>query len=448
LRGIPLAIVAIVATGCDGEASAPDPILASDLSSTLHGEHRAFAYVSWTQDIAGEVRVSYTVDEGSWIAAPPVQGVAGVNEQLLAGVPYGSEAQWRVSQGDTHFDAPQPIVTDPAPAQLPVGLVPTSEPTRWLPEGRFLLTTIAEGGGGWGTNGPFWTAIFDRAGRPIWAQRTRLGTWSLYPTVAQSGDHILYDEFDPFAAYSGNADAAQINRTYLDQSIESISTPGFHHAFVEHADGTLAWGSRAHGGGEALVEKAPGQDGETVVWTCNDDWPEASYYCVSNCLYYDADRDSYLYSFYTVESVVEIDRPTGTTMWWAGGVSGGATFEPADSQFYWQHGVSWTDAGTLLVSTHRSANGETNLAREYTYDESANTLTEIWSYDANALANTNGDTWRLRNGNTLHTLGSASQIKEVDADGQTVWHLDFNGTRLLGRSEWITDPNTLLAPAQ
>ena len=45
----------------------------------------------------------------------------------------------------------------------------------------------------------------------------------------------------------------------------------------------------------------------------------------------------------------------------------------------------------------------------------------------------------MDNGNTLHLLGSASTIIEVAADGEVVWQLDYGGSKLLGRGEFIED---------
>ncbi|MBX2799774.1 MAG: arylsulfotransferase family protein [Myxococcales bacterium] len=421
----------------------------SELAWRLHENVEAMVYVSWTQDADENVTVDYLIDgETEWVSTPLIAATAGTNEQLVVGIPYGTTAQYRITGDKGSSTATAALVTGDGPRDLPHGTVETSESARWLPDGNFLLTSISESNGGWGTSGPFYAMIVDREGRPVWSRRTGSRHWTIYATVAQSGDHLLLDDFWDNPKQIQNA---TVHRTYLDQHIEEIATPGLHHAFVELPDGTLVWGSKWHGGGESLVEKTPGQVDDTVLWTCDGDWPEqkgfAAWGCKSNCIYYDAKRDSFLYSFYTHETVVEIDRGSGSTLWWAGLVEGGYTFDPANSQFYWQHGVSYTPAGTLLVSTHDSLYGaDTNLAREYTVDYDKGVLTEIWSYDAEELADTNGDTWRLPNGNTLHTLGSASQVKEVDAKGDTVWHLDYNGTRLMGRSEWMEDLYDYVSP--
>ncbi|HHO52916.1 MAG TPA: hypothetical protein ENK18_19085 [Deltaproteobacteria bacterium] len=442
-------LLLIVWGGCGPQPEPTEPTGSSEprisnLSWRLHPDLAPFAYVSWDQQITGEVTVEVSVDEGEWLSLPPTAAQIGRNEQLVVGLPYGAAAAYRIRDGAEVEEAADRIVLPGAPGKMPLGTLKVSEADAWLQEGRYLLTSVSQTSGGWGTNGPFWTLILDRRGRPVWGRVTEPNVWTLYAQVSTTGDHILIDEI----SWLGG-DPDRIFRSYLDGVFEEIEAPGLHHAFVELPDGTLTWASQAHAEtGEALVEKAPGQDDETVLWSCIDDWPQgnAGWACSSNCVYYSAERDSYLYSFYSNETVVEIDRASGSTLWWAGGVDGGYRFEPLDSRFYWQHGVSYTPAGTLLLSTQDQPIPETNLAREYVVDHDTQTLTEVWSYDAGVLADTNGDTWRLPNGNTLHTLGSAAQLKEIDPDGQTVWHLDFGGTRLMGRSQWLTDLYPLLSP--
>lgn len=435
-----LCLSVVVAAGCTNEIGT--------LRWELHETVGSFARVSWRQSGAAEAHVEYSVDDGVWMSTPTIDARSGINETLLVGIPYGEQARWRVVLDNGLSREGKLIETEPVPENLPLGRIVQAEPDAWLGGGQFLLTSISQNGGGWGTPGPFYAMIVDRKGRPVWTRRTRQsGQWTLYATVARSGDHLLLDEFSNF----GGGDPVLV-RTYLDAPIDEMVIPGFHHAFVEMPDGSVVWGSRGHGGGEALVQKSFGSDDETILWTCEDDWgPGFDEGCrSSNCVYYDDDRDSFLISFYSNETVVEIDGASGSTLWWAGEVDGGFTFDPPESQFVWQHGVTWTDAGTLLLSTHEFGGAErTNEAREYTVDFDEGVLTEIWSYDSLAFANTNGDTWRLPNGNTLHTLGSASLIKEVDTTGDVVWHLDYNEAgenRLTGRSEWISDLYSLLSP--
>lgn len=434
--------LALFACRGDGEAPGPPPVEITGLDWEADGEQGSLIRVRWTQDRSADVVVEYAVDEGEWRQAPGVEGVEGDNERLLVGIPYGEDAEWRVVASGTMADGPT-IVVEEAPVGLPLATVKVAEEGLWA-EGEFLLGSINQRVGGW-TGGTYWLWIVDRQGRVVWARPTPDQHWTLYAQVAVTGDRILYDEQTYWSSF-GRGEDSQVHAIQLDRDLESIATPGLHHAFIQMPDETLVWGSRSHvQGTEALVQRA--HDGtETILWTCADDWPGVED-CESNCVTYDADRDSFVYSFYTNSSVVEIDRATGQSLWWAGTVPGGLDFDPPSARFSWQHGLFWTDEGTLLLSTEEAPDryAPDIWAREYDVDLDAGVLREVWSYDSDAQADTNGDTHRLPNGNTLHAIGSSGQIKEVGPDGEVLWHLDFRSNRLVGRVELITDIYALVS---
>ncbi len=440
-----------------GTTTVPDP---SGLAWRLHKDFPTLVYVSWEQPEAGPATVEYSFDDDVWLSAPPLDAKAGPNEQLIVGVPYGAEVQYRVVGAKETKTAVKPIVIPDAPEDLPIPAETAAPGDEG--EAPYLLTSVSTKSGGWSTQGPFYTVIYDRKGRPVWARTTPRNHWTLYAQVSTSGDHIIYDEFETFNA---DGDDAEAIRAHLDGEFERVPIAGHHHAFIELPDGTLAWGSKFHGGGESLVIRKPDATTDEVKWSCQEDWPEAGS-CRSNSVYFHPADQTYVISFYTLEAIVVIDAATTdpttghyTTSWWAGKkVSGGLTFvddkgeESVDDQFWWQHGVTFTDAGTLLVSTHdEDGTPTTNLGREYAVDLKARTLEKIWDYDAEVLAWTNGDIWRLDNGHTLHSLGSASKIKEVDEKGDVVWELDFHTqdhtSRMIGRSEFIHDLYPLLSTA-
>ena len=417
----------------------------SNLSWELHAEYGSLAVVTWDQSAVEDVHIEYSFDKGIWHSSPTVEGQVGLNEQLIVGIPYDSLADWRVVAETATVDAKLPIETDPVPNGLLANQVLVSDPAAWLPEGNYLLSSVNQNAGGW-TGGTYWTFIMDRDGRYVWARKAPMSHWTLYASVAKSGDHILWDEATAWVGFpSDNGAASRVHRTYLDEEIEVIATPGLHHAFIEHDDGTLAWGSLVHNNTETLVEQAPGAKVQTEIWNCGDDWPGVNH-CESNCIWYDADRDTYLYSFYTNSSLVELSRSTGESLWWAGDAQGGFAFDPPNKEFEWQHGVTWTDAGTLLISSEAWDNGFTTKVYEYTVDEKAGVLTNIWEYDAGIYAATNGDALRLSNGNTMHAVGAAGQIHEVDANGNQVWVVAFPGNHLVGRAEFIEDLYALVSP--
>jgi hypothetical protein len=413
---------------------------------TLHDDVESLVYAEWRQRDAGEVVLEYGLEGEDWTDTLTLSGAAGENRQLLVGLAFDEDATWQVrtSEGET-FVGPA-IETGPVPGAFPMPTVELSVSDKWLQSGRYILSSINENTGGW-TGGNYWTFIMDREGRLLWASEAPDRNWTLFAQLAVTGDHILWDEATYWSDYDDGA-GSKIHRTYLDAEIEVISTPGLHHAFVQLPDETLVWGSQYHSSSEALVELAPGESQVSVLWTCGDDWPRVNY-CESNGIFYNVDTDSFLYSFYTNDSVVEVDRSTGESLWWAGGARDGYSFSPEYAQFSWQHGISYTDTGTLLVSSEARIGGQSSTVLwEYTVDPKTRTLTEVWMHDSGYYASTNGDAWRLDNGNTLHVLGSAGRIKEVTADNEEVWHVNFRGTRLLGRGELLEDLWSLVSPAE
>ena len=91
----------------------------------------------------------------------------------------------------------------------------------------------------------------------------------------------------------------------------------------------------------------------------------------------------------------------------------------------------------------RDGNGTFVGGGEYTVDHDSETLTEVWNFDPDVYAGTNGDAWRLENGNTLHVIGSAGHVVEVNPDSEVIWHLNFGDDHLMGRGEFINDLYTL-----
>ncbi len=93
----------------------------------------------------------------------------------------------------------------------------------------------------------------------------------------------------------------------------------------------------------------------------------------------------------------------------------------------------------MSTDARSGSGGETTQAVEYQVDHDQQTLTRIWSFDPGVSSGTNGDAWRLDNGNTLHLVGASGHLYEVTAESEIVWHLEYGGKRLLGRGELIED---------
>jgi hypothetical protein len=419
------------------------PPTVSDLGWTLNPDVASVVETTWTQDGPGAVHVEYQLD-GVWQSTPSFAADAGPQRQVVVGIPFDTVADWRVvADGADPVDG-APITTGPLPEGLPVPVVETSVPSKWLPEGHFLLGSLKQQGPGWTSYYPldFWTYLLDRQGRYVWAKHTPRNDWTLFPQVSVTGDYLLWDQATYWSQLDNGA-GSTVHETWLDREFDVVPTPGIHQAWVQEPDGTLAWPSRDHGGTEAIVEKAPGRSDETVIWSCSDDWPQGDgYNCHCNGMFYKADTDSFVLSFPLWGTVLEASR-AGGTLWWAGNVGGGYAFDPADWPFDWEHGVSWTDADTLLMSSNHAY---TTWAVEYRVDRAAGVVSKVWASDSGARVNDMGQAWRLSNGNTLHIVGDTGVIREVTADDEEVWRLRFPDQNLQGRGELVDDLYALVEP--
>lgn len=405
--------------------------------------------VWWQQRFAFDVRIEFRVDGGAWQASPSFQGVRGLNEQSLIGIPVGATAEIRlVGAPSVDFTVHAGSVTTPSlPAAFPPATVSINDEAAWGPTGRYFLTSINQDACDW-CDGRYWTFIADREGTVYWAIRSEAGRQVLYPQISTAGgDHVLWDEL----TFLGSRDAT-IHRTYLDREIEVIDARGHHHAFLELPDGTLVWGDRTSKQGEAIVELAPGSREPRPIWTCTGDWVAPG--CRSNSLYYDATLERYWFSFYTNGSVVEVDRSSGGTVWSSRFDESPPSpviydFDPPTSQFDWQHGVVYLGDDRLLISTDREVDvegGVHTVLAEYEIDRAEGVLREVWTFDPGYDAKFNGETRRRANGNTMHVLGARSIVYEVTRDKQIVWQIEYADGKMINRLEFLDDLWALMAP--
>ena len=225
----------------------------SQMSYRLH-EIESMVYVSWQQKGTVTAHVEYSFDPDIWHSTPSFIAKDGLVEQLVVGVPFEQNATWRVVIEGGSTSAEAEFTTGEMPGSLPSPSVEISDESQWLDTGKYLLTSINEKSGGW-VSGTYWTFIIDRKGRVVWATKAPSGNWTLYAQVALSGDHLLWDEATYWSQWD-DGENSTVHRTYLDEEIEEIATPGLHHAFVQLSEDRLAWGSQAHGGGRLRGRRA------------------------------------------------------------------------------------------------------------------------------------------------------------------------------------------------
>ncbi len=464
----PLFVLALLATGCPSPRDSalpddtqpdttydpdPDHPRIGSVEWTTHDEIESLVYVDFEQLQAATAWVEFLpAGDDDWMSTPTQELEAGTASFLLLGLPYGLDFQFRVvnefGSGPRTSDAYTGAIPA-APASLPLVQLHTSDPSAWEPSGRFLLTSVDANTGGW-VAGDFWKVIVDRKGRTVWALETRDHHWTTFTRVSLNGVDLLFDKFSYWANWDTGA-ASTVHRIKIDGSeVASYATPGGHHAFTELTDGSLVWGA-ADWSSETLQKLDP--DGvQTTLWDCGPFHEERGVVamCQSNTVTWDEPTDTFLLSFYTTSTLVQIDHQTGATLRVMGSGLGDYAFDPTTSAFDWQHGAYWLDAENLLLSTHRTDVEEAELetvARQYHIDDDAMTLTNTWSFgEGQGLhANTAGEALRLPNGNTLHNYGSFGRLREVTPDGVIVWDIDWridlheDYDRLIGRTTFIED---------
>jgi hypothetical protein len=423
----------------------------------VHDTLGTLVYATWTQADATTGYVEYSFDDGVWLQSPERDIAAGAQEQLLLGIPYETQVTLRlVTPAGTSAE----VVAETAdePLGLPVPELVSTDPSQHDPGGRYYFTSINGDSGGW-TGGDYWKLIIDRQGRIVWAQVTPSEHWTIWVGPSKNGVDLMWDEATVWVW--STEQESQVHRVKIDGTVvESVETPGLHHAWDELSDGTLIWGSYRNSNEEWLERRSP--DGATeTVWKCSEfeveQQGETGRSCHSNSWWWDAASDTYLVSFPSSagdvkDTVLHVDNAGATLSTW-GQLSDWSFDEPAHT-FDYQHGVTFTPDGNLLVSSklHESnpfyeRSNDTLAVREYRLDYDTQTLHEVWSFgeDQGIAGNTAGEAHRLPSGNTLHNYGSGARTREITASGDLVWDLkwadgDTEGRgRLQGRGTWLAD---------
>ena len=412
----------------------------SDLAWRLHDEIESLVYVSWQQSAAATVHVEYAFEGSDWMSSPSLAAEAGVQEQPLLGIPYDEVAGWHVVvEGGESFEG-EHISTGPLPAGLPLPLLLASDPELWEPSGQYLLGSINADSGGW-VGGEYWMFIVNRMGQVVWAMRGEDDDFTIYVQASKDGD-ILWDVATYWSDWDGGA-GSRIHRMKIDGTIlDTHAAAGMHHVFIELPDGSLVWGASTSNSENLMRRDLKGD--EEMLWSCAPFYKERglSDWCHTNSIFLSEATNSFLLSFPTRQTfVLEIDASTGEELRWFGHIDDSWAFDPPNSAFQYQHGVSFTDAGTLLVSSQASSASNEGVVREYSLDEKNETLEEIWNYGLGdgIDADFAGEARRLANGNTLHNTGTTPRVREITPDGEVVWDLAWSGYRLLGHTTFQED---------
>ncbi len=425
------------------EATITGPLALREARAEVYDPYPSILRVSWMQSAPARVQITYAF-EGETRTTPARELLPGAQAELLLGVPYDSAVTWTLEavgeeDGKEVVRRTEPAVTRNGgwPPELPRPVLVDARPDRFDPELEYLLVSVSLDQS---FVGEYVVVLLDRQARVLWHHRTPRRRAAMHPRLAHDGRSLLIDQTSHWGGeFDGGASSEVLQIGIGGTVLKTWTTPGLYHAFTDLPDGSLAW--PVHWAMDRDGELGP--DGERLILQRRDGTEREVFDCVAalvrrcqaNTLAYDAARDTFLYSLFTVESVLEVDASTGDLLRVFGQLDGAWSFDPPESAFWYQHGSVYTDEGTLLVSTHRAEDDEELVVREYEVDEEARTLRQVWSFgEGEGVTGAQmGEAHRLRGGHTLHNYGTHAVLREVTDAGEVVWDVRWE-TQEYGRS--------------
>ena len=425
-------------TTTDETVPTEDQVL-SQVTASVHPTYGSILVVSWTQAVDATVHLEFSFETDVWMSSPERMLSAGAHEEFVLGVPFDTEITWRVvadAAGEPAASIDTTTRTGSLPPGLPRAMAAIEDPIGWDAAGApFLFTTV----GRW--DDPWWILIYDRQLRPVWAERSAPQHLSMHSRVARDAASLFIDQNSFWATF--DLDAGYVEQKTLDGAlVATFATPGSHHPITDLPDGSVAYGAiSSFYSPERLQIVHPDGTFETL-WSCSD-WMASigiNETCTSNTLNYDEASDTFLFSFYSLDTIVEIDGTSGLATRWFGHVPGAYLFDPVESAFWWQHGGHITATGTLLTSSDLTRGGVETVIREYEIDDVNQTLREVWSFGVGdgVFGAEMGEAERLPNGNTWHNYGQLPRLREATPDGTVVWDVSWD-TDAIGRTMPISD---------
>lgn len=455
LRRLALALASYVgALGCAAPGTSGDEY-ATGVSVAVHPQTSTILVVEWTQAIAAESTwLEFTFEDDEWLRSPVKAGSLGAHREVVLGVPAEVDVNIRVVSRDgrtEYVTRAHAGRTGALPVQLPRAEVTAYDPAHASPQ-RYLLGSVEDSIGGCGPScyelGTDWLYILDRKGRMVWYYADiASNASSAYQRRARDGDYLIFDKRPTSSVVGRGVIQMTLDRAYFEEIPLPISE-----CIDVTEDGSILFDTPAG----VLSERD--RDGVVrSVWSCPDAFGP-SFYCFSNTVDYSPATDTIFMAFPEENTLVEIDRESGTLVGHYGDAPGGYAFAPSSWRFEYPHFPNLTPEGTLLVSSHLPGNSDTyqpvaggHAFVEFELDREGERLVEKWVYDA-------GQEWpmhkgmaiRLANGNTLVNYGTGGVVREVTPEGEAVFELKFDVpegddfyNKMLGNNELLDDLYTL-----
>ncbi len=305
--------------------------------------------------------------------------------------------------------------------------------------GGYLLAPV------WGDPEVNHLAIFDSAGRHVWAHDLGNSTYTR-ARLSADGRSVLYNQ----AAFQPD-EIGSVVRLSLDGSeVEVAEAMGAYMDFVEVEPGlyaTLSTEMMDMGGGrvvldETIIEFRAGAEPE-VAWSAVQSLdidlsesfpaelfgPEYEMPLHLNSLSYDAAEGAYYTTSLYREAVYKIDRASGEVEWKLARDQGDFAAQPGNDDLgFVPHSAMPTADGVLLFDRGSSSSTGCSAAAEYGLDLSEMTAQRDWQYFTDDCQHTMmlGNAQPLWNGNRLLVLAMNGQIDELSPEGELVWRFNVN----------------------
>jgi hypothetical protein len=422
--------------GAAGAGSGDDYV--SGVTITVHPKTATILNVTWTQiKAADQVLLEFTFTGGSVMTSRAAAGATGAHKDVVLGVPGSTAVTVRVVSrvgGVDYKTRDYTGMTGAIPTAMPKPTVSMYDPTRATSD-RWLFGSVENSTGGCNNdscyyNQLFWLYIMDRQGRIVWyyADPVSNGT-SSFQRIARDGEYIWIEK----RPWSGGA-TPTVMKTTLDQSYsETLTVPNLSDCIDVTSDGSLLYDTDPQWELRELTKAGTTR----TIWSCPKSMP-TGFMCYSNTINWDPASDSVLLSFPDENTVVQIDRKTGSIVAKYGAASGSYAFDQPNWTFEFQHFANISSRGTLMVSSHLPGYGDGDSGtmmpvankhsfQEWTIDRTNKKLLQKWIYsDGPEWAMYKGMVILLPNGNYLANYGTGGVIREITPDKQTVFYVKFD----------------------
>lgn len=436
-------------TPCLEDAAVPVPTL------TVGTEVQTVLIARWTTPTAERSRVTYTNGEGRERASLWEDAATTEHEHILWGLVPGSTVTARVeveSGPDTACGGAVDAQVGALPGGAPLASIDILEAEV---DERGITAALVR------TDDNRWIALYDEAGRTVWAWSIppglSIGTDTFRVRLAGDGRSLEY-----MTQAASADDIGSIVRVGFDGLAEPVVTvPGMHTDFVPLPSGgwgTLGWEVRTFTDDTGATRKLLGdsllsvtaEGAVTELWNAfdqhapdlNGQWgqgwyqpdPEVEDWSHVNSITWDDTAGDFLITATFNDGVYRISGLSGTEVWSIGRSDAMVTI-PASSPSLLRapHSVRVTDQGLLVFNRGDGSvpPDSCSNATEFTTGEQA---AEVFHYSPESCPRVYylGESRRHENGNTLSVFSSSGFIEEVDPSGTVLMRLSLTGGAAYG----------------